>query len=195
MRMKPLDSDSANIDPEISVFLLLCAEHQRLVEGIAVRCREVVPSDPFIPHMTTYFGLGAPVLGRQGLVERIAQVTGPVSQQFDGIGGESRFWRASYIALRGGPQLEAIDAALKREITPYGPYSLFPHLSLVYSNEITSFQQATCRLIAESALREARVSELIFDRVGLFQRHSPDGAWEDVSRWREICSASFHGAQ
>ena len=79
MRMKPLDTDSANSDPEISVFLLLCAEHQRLVEGIAVKCREVVPSDPFIPHMTTYFGLGAPVHGRQGLVERIAQVTGPVS--------------------------------------------------------------------------------------------------------------------
>lgn len=191
--MKPLESESPPHDPEISLFLLLCPEHQRLIERISSKCRSVVRSDSFVPHMTMYFGSGVPVRGMNNLVESVASLSGPVTQRIVGIGGEARFWRASYIELSGGLQTEAIDGALKRDIAPYGAYSYFPHVSLVYSNEITSDQQEQCRLIAEADLRDARVEELIFDRVGLFQRHSSDGVWEDVSRWREVCSARLRG--
>jgi 2'-5' RNA ligase len=191
--MTPADSDSAQYDPEISLFLLLCRAHQDLVEGIAAACRKIVPSDPFIPHMTMYFGSGAPSGGIRSLVELVASSTKPVTQRISGVTGEPRFWRASYIALHGGAQVEAINATLKESIVNYGHYSYLPHVSLVYSNDITPIQQAEVKLLAEERLRDAGVSELLFDRVGMFQRHSAESAWEDVSRWREVCSASLRG--
>ena len=192
--MTPADSDSAQYDPEISLFLLLCPAHKDLVEAIAAECRDIVPSDPFIPHLTMYFGSGAPSGGIRSLVDSVAHLVAPVSQRIIGVGGEARFWRASYIALHGGTHVEAINAKIREGIVNYGPYTHFPHVSLVYSNDITPRQQAEVKLLVEGRLREARVEELLFDRVGMFQRHSPESAWEDVAGWREVCSASLRGA-
>ena len=191
--MSPSDSDSTQYDPEISLFLLLCPEHQRLVEKIMAECRAIVPSDPFIPHMTMYFGSGAPSGGIRSLVEALARSTGRVVQAAVKMGGEERFWRAAYIALSGGPQVDAINDLLRRDIVNYGSYSHYPHISLVYAHHITAEQQAQIKTLAEQRLREARVAELVFDRIALFQRHTPEGVWEDVSRWREVYSASLCG--
>lgn len=191
--MSPADTDSSQHDPEISLFLLLCAEHHRLVEGIMAECRRIVPSDPFIPHMTMYFGSGAPSGGIRSLVEAVALSTGPVTQKILSISGEDRFWRASYIALSGGVEVDNMNRLLKNGIVNYGSYSHFPHVSLVYAHAIAPAQLTEIREVAGERLRLAGVEALVFDKVAMFQRSSPNGAWEDVSRWREICSASLSG--
>lgn len=182
-------------DPEISIFLLLCPEHQRLIEDISTECRRIVSSERFIPHMTVYFGSGSPSRGACLLVESIGLCAGPIRQRIIGVGGEARFWRASYITLNGGGEVEALDGKLRRDIYNYGDYSLFPHVSLLYAHEITPSQQIQIQRLTRERLSSARIDELVFDKIAVFQRHAPDAAWEDVSRWREVCAASLRGIE
>ena len=191
--MAPSDSDATQYDPEISLFLLLCREHEQLIEGLMEECRSIVPSEPFIPHMTMYFGSGAPSGGIRSLVDSVAASTGPIAQPIVGIGGEDRFWRASYIALSGGQPIDNLNAMLRREIVNYGEYSHFPHVSLVYGTQVTPEHRSQIKEHVARRLRDARVETLVFDRVAMFQRHSPQGVWEDVSRWREVYAATLRG--
>ncbi|MEY4667526.1 MAG: hypothetical protein RL518_225 [Pseudomonadota bacterium] len=186
-------SNESTSDPEFSLFLLLCENHRVRIEEISTQLRAIIPSPAFVPHTTVYFGSGTPVGGLDALVERAGLTTPPLRVPIVDVQTENLFWRSLYITLAHLPQLNHLNGWLHSNIIPYGSYTLFPHLSLLYFDSATSAERDRCQRRATEMLREAHLDELLFDRIAAFQRHGPEDAWENVTGWREIYSATLTG--
>jgi hypothetical protein len=143
--------------------------------------------------MTVYFGSGKPSHGLDALVESLGTNTPPLRHRILTVEGEDRFWRSLYVALETSVALNSLDAQLRGKIEPYGSYTLFPHVSLLYGTHATSEQRERCSLRAKEILREANLSELLFTRIAAFKRDTPERDWEDVTRWREVSSSFLQG--
>jgi len=180
-------------DPEFSLFLLLCEEHRAVIDTISSECRAIIPSPIFVPHMTVYFGSGTTSHGLDALVEGMGANMPPLRQRILTVEGEDRFWRSLYVALETSVGLDMLDGRLREEITPYGNYTLFPHVSLIYSATATNEQREQCSARAKAILREANLSELLFTRIAAFKRDTSVRDWEDVARWQEVSSRLLLG--
>jgi hypothetical protein len=181
-------------DREFSLFLLPCKQHEELLRLINQECCSIVPCAQFIPHLTVYFGSGTPHTTHLDLIETIGKTFAPVTQAITGCSGEDRFWRAGYLQLSGGAHVAAIDQYLRTSISDYGPYSFFPHVSLIYSHSISATDREAIALTAKSYLDKVGVQDLLFDRIALIHRESPELSWEDVSRWRITHESSLYGS-
>lgn len=187
----PLQQQSA--DSEISVFLMLDPTSLKAVEPLARRCQVLTGTLPFVPHLTMYFGKGNPRRGKKPLVDSIGSAFQPITLKISKVAGNSGFWRAFYLQLENGSQLEKLDHKLKSELEDYGGFDYFPHVSLVYKSDLADAERGECESFVEAALVHSRIHQLTFDRISVFQRAHVTDRWEDAACWQEVASSDLNG--
>jgi hypothetical protein len=143
--------------------------YQSLIHDLAQRYDAPI----FQPHITLYSGN----FERNRILEFLRTPI-DITLEIDRIQYSDQFTKSLFIQLVSNPQLEQLSESIR---TYFGsPYSLDPHLSLIYAD----LDEAEKRSLSE----EIRLLDrfIRFDRLTAIEVPRKPQTREDVESWREI---------
>lgn len=145
------------------------AFYQSLIHDLAQRYDAPI----FQPHVTLYSGN----FERTKILEFLRTPI-DITLEVDLIQYSDQFTKTLFIQLVSNPQLEQLSELIQ---TYFGsPYSLDPHLSLIYAN----LDEAGKRSLSEEIQLHDRF--IRFDRLTAIEVSRKPQTREDVEAWREI---------
>ena len=111
---------------------------QQTVDDLAARFN----SYSFIPHITLYHPQTLiPVQEVTQTIEQIVAGSGPIDLEFEAILWGDVFTQTFYLRYKSNQYLQSLLSKLKTKFADRIDYNLAPHLSLVYSHQMTEIDK------------------------------------------------------
>ncbi|SOC03053.1 2'-5' RNA ligase family protein [Rhodobacter maris] len=159
-----------------SIWLVPAAEEARALAAEIARIATRTGTAAFAPHVTLIGDNAAPLPRLEAAVDALARSTPPLTARITALAGETKRFRALYLALQPGPGLTGLRRALAESLPPEAGHGAFrPHLSLGYGPRAHAHRTAAARGLALWCGRSLR-----FDRVQIVRSAAtiPVADWE-----------------
>lgn len=132
---------------------------------------------PFLPHITIYGAINAPLdVTINAAKESVNGVT-PFVVEKEKLDYTTEWAKTLFIQIKPNERFNSILSKLRKRLLQYGDYALNPHMSLVYKKEMT--EEEKLKEIPNLKIPDSYT----IDRIAITVPGDPVEKWENVARW------------
>jgi 2'-5' RNA ligase len=161
-----------------SIWLVPSEDDRAPFDDVINRLANKYDSIPFIPHITIWGAITAPIEVVEEASSQAIEGINPFTVEIEKLDYSEEWSKTLFAQLLMNENLEKIYKRLSDRLNNYTPYKLNPHLSLVYKEEMTELEKKT--EIANIKLPK----EFQVDRIVVTLPQDPVRKWKNISKWQ-----------
>lgn len=177
----------ATLQRPFALWLLPEPGARGLLQGLIQGLTQHAGTPPFPPHVTLYGGSRGPGEDLGPALAAAARAAGPLTLRVLGLGHDASFFHCVFLDLERAPGLEGMASAFRGGLRLVAPYTLAPHLSLLYAELSTARREMILERIS------VPLAEVRFDTLALAEPGNFAEGWKDVRSWRRLAARPLSG--
>jgi putative hydrolase of the HAD superfamily len=134
----------------------------------------------FEPHVTIYSGTFSDPGPLRKAVSIAVSGIRPFSLRIRGIGCAREYFKSLFIEFEEDTVLRKIHEEISARVEKDSGYEMFPHLSLLYSDEPLSHKEALAKRVVPDR------SRIHFDQVKIVTPRNLREGWRDTAQWQTL---------